>query len=159
MKPRQQILAVLAILGTVALSGCAGPPEPPEPTVVELTLRAALDINPSRDGRPSPVVVHVYQLQSLTTFNEADFFQLSDQAAATLESALVAQEELVLTPGETKTIVREFKPEGRFLGVLVSYRDIDHAIWRASAQVPPNQKSALEARLIALTVTLVRGES
>ncbi len=159
MKPRQQIMAVLAILGTVALYGCAGPPEPPEPTVVELTLRAAPDINPSWDGRPSPVVVHVYQLQSLTTFNEADFFQLSDQAAATLESALVAQEELVLTPGETKTIVREFKPEGRFLGVLVSYRDIDHAIWRASAQVPPNQKSALEARLIALTVTLVRWES
>ncbi len=155
MKPRQRNLAVLAILGTVALFGCAGPPEP---TVVELTLRAALDINPSRDGRPSPVVVHVYQLQSLTTFNEADFYQLADQAAATLGSALVAHEELVLTPGETKTIVRDFKPEARFLGVLASYRDIDHAVWRASAQVPPNQKTALEARLSGVTVALVRWE-
>ena len=155
MKPRQRILAVLAILGTVALFGCAGPPEP---TVVELTLRAALDINPSRDGRPSPVVVHVYQLQSLTTFIEADFFQLTDQAVATLGSALVAQEELVLTPGETKTIVREFKPEAGFLGVLASYWDIDHAVWRASAQVPPNQRTALEARLRAVTVALVRWE-
>lgn len=158
MKPRQRVLAVLAILGTVALFGCADTPEPPEPTVVELTLRAAPDINPSRDGRPSPVVVHVYQLQSLTTFNEADFFQLTDQAAATLGSALVAQEELVLTPGETKTIVRKFKPEARFLGVLASYRDIDHAVWRDSAQVPPNQKTALEARLRAVTVALVRWE-
>jgi type VI secretion system protein VasD len=127
--------------------------------VVELSLSAAPDINPSRDGRPSPVVVHVYQLQSLTTFNEADFFQLTDQAAATLGSALVAQEELVLTPGETKTIVREFKPEARFLGVLVSYRDIDHAVWRASAEVLSNQKSALEVRLISLTVALFQWES
>ncbi len=151
MKPRQQILAVLAILGTVALYGCAGPPEP---TVVELTLRAAPDINPSRDGRPSPVVVHVYQLQSLTTFNEADFFQLADQAATTLGSALVAEEELVLMPGETKTIVREFKPPASFLGLLASYRDVDNAVWRASAQVSANQTTMLEAQLGKLTIGL-----
>ena len=151
MKLQRQFVAVLAILSAVAVSGCASKPDP---TVVELTLIAASDVNPSRNGRPSPIVVQVYQLQSLTAFNEADFFQLADQAATTLGSTLVAQEELVLMPGESKTIVREFKPPASFLGVLASYPDIDNAVWRASAQVPANQTTMLDAQLGKLTIGL-----
>ena len=41
----------------------------------------------------------------------------------------------MLRPGETQTKTFELKPGVRCLGVVVLFRDIDHAQWRATAPI------------------------
>jgi type VI secretion system protein VasD len=153
--PRRARRALLAWLAVMVLIGCAPPPPPPPPpTVVELTLAASPAVNPDMSGRPSPVVVRVYQLVAPSGFVEADYFQLYDDQAGTLGADLVASEQLTLAPGASQSLTREFRSDARFLGIAAFYRDADNAIWRATAPVPPNQTTPLTARLDALAVSL-----
>ena len=45
---------------------------------MRLTLAATADSNPDATGRPSPVVVRVYQLKTDVAFKGAEFFALFD---------------------------------------------------------------------------------
>ena len=45
------VFAMMALL-----SACAAPPPPPEPEILGLEILAAVDVNPDREGRPSPVI-------------------------------------------------------------------------------------------------------
>src|SRR5262245_62038716 len=57
--------AFLTVL-VLVMAGCLS--NPPKPSNVKLTLRAAADVNPDGNGRPSPVVVRIYQLKTDTAF-------------------------------------------------------------------------------------------
>src|SRR3546814_5877148 len=74
--------ALAAVAALFLVAGCAAAPE--KPTIVVLSLTAAPDVNPDASGRPSPVVVRIYQLASPTAFAAADFFQPYQQEAAVL---------------------------------------------------------------------------
>ena len=60
-------LASLLIL--LAAAGCASGPK--KPAEVRLALQASADTNPDASGRPSPVVVRVYQLKNDAAFTAA----------------------------------------------------------------------------------------
>jgi type VI secretion system protein VasD len=143
------------LLATMAVAACGGLMSP-QPTVVELTVTAAPGINPvPPNGRPSPVLVRMYELASSNRFLSADFYQLHRDTSAVLGKDLVAQDEFVVTPGGSELLVRELAPSTRYLGIVAAYRSIDRATWRALAQVPPNRTTPLQANLELLTVTLV----
>jgi len=133
------------ILGgmTAVLAGCSSPPPPPPPTMVELTVTAAPDVNPSTDGQPSPIAIRIYQLGATGAFEKADYFQLHDKEAALLGTDLVSRDEVVLAPGANKTMTFEVKPGTKFLGTAAGYRAIDEATWRADVPVPPNQTTKI----------------
>lgn len=139
-------------LGLSILWGCAG--GSPDPTTVTLLLSGESTVNPAPDGRPSPIVVRVYQLKSNTAFDAADFFQLYDGEAAILKENLLGRDEIVVTPSSTQTLVREFKPDAHYVGVLAAFRNLDGATWRASAKVSPNKKTEVQVRLGARSVAL-----
>jgi len=64
-------------LVVVFLSGCSlfKPSERKElPVPVEITLGAAEHVNPSIQGRPSPIVVRVFELSNETKFAAASYF-------------------------------------------------------------------------------------
>src|SRR5258707_999378 len=77
----------LTIAG-VLTAGCAkAPPAPPSITIAApadarvkaaMVLAAAADATPDAAGRPSPVVVRVYQLRTDAAFAGADFIPLFD---------------------------------------------------------------------------------
>jgi type VI secretion system protein VasD len=124
---------VLCWLGLL-LAGCHS--APPKPTPEKATLIVAQDANPDSNGRPSPVVVRIYQLKEEGAFNNADYFALMDKEQETLGPSLVEREEYELQPGETRTLQLNVPPEARFLGAIAGFRDIRNAHWKAISPTP-----------------------
>lgn len=128
----------------VALCACTfgrKKPPAPKPVPVMRTVVTAADLNPDREGRPSPVVLAIYQLREAGAFQNADFFSLQDRAPNALGPDLIGRpEELKLRPAQTRESATEIDPETRFLGVVAAFHDIERAQWRAVAPVPEKKK-------------------
>ena len=110
------------------------PPPPPPPTKAALVVAA--DVNPDVGGRPSPIVVRLYQLKEEGAFNSASYFALSDKEQETLGPSLVSREEYELKPGETRELVLRIAPEARYLGAVAGYRDLNNSKWKALSPAP-----------------------
>ena len=100
------------------------------PTTVVLQLQAGDDLNPTTDGYSAPVRVRVLELRSAAAFSRTDYFSLAERAAASLGNELVAEDEWLVHPGQTRELTRVLDPATRHLGLLVGYREIDRAQWR-----------------------------
>jgi type VI secretion system protein VasD len=122
----------------LAIVGCRSkppkPPPPPPPTKAAIIVSA--DVNPDSAGRPSPIVVRLYQLKEEGSFNSASYFALSDKEQATLGPSLESREEYELKPGETKELVLEIPPEARYLGAVAGYRNLNNSKWKALSPAP-----------------------
>jgi type VI secretion system protein VasD len=141
-------------LALVACSGGKKGPEPPKPAVLTLQATASADLNPDGSGRPSPLVVRLYALKQTTAFDGADFFALYEKDAQVLGADLVKQEELLLQPGATISVTREYPPEVQFLAVLGGFRDYEHANWRGSTPVHAGQKALLRIDATAKSLSI-----
>ncbi|HEY1283990.1 MAG TPA: type VI secretion system lipoprotein TssJ [Steroidobacteraceae bacterium] len=134
LSPSARLLAVLA--GSLSLAACASAPPKPQP--LTLTFEAAPELNPSPEGTPSPVVVRVYQLSSDTDFRNASFGALyPGDGVAALGKNLIARQEVITFPGERSNVQVPVASETRAIGILVAYRDIDHATWRLVCAAKP----------------------
>jgi type VI secretion system protein VasD len=136
-------LAVMLFAG--ACGGKAPPPTLPPITIAAppevktksaMTLAASADTNPDATGRPSPVVVRVYQLKTDAAFKGADFFALFDDDMKVLGPELITRDEYVLNPSEKKTIDVVVSRDARFVGALAAFRDIRNAQWRGLVPAP-----------------------
>ena len=137
----------LLLVGPALLSvaGCGGPPAP---AVVELSIRASTDVNPNPAGTPVSVAARLYSLMGRGRFMSADAYALMDREKATLGDESAGSEELVLRPGEVRSLTLSPKPGVRYLGVAVLFREIDRAQWRAIAPI-----AAIGLTKLALTVS------
>ena len=142
----------LALVPLLAAAGCT-PPPPPPPTVVEITLTATPDVNPDGSGKAAPVTVKVYQLGATGTFQKLDFFQLYGKEQAALGADLAGEDQATLAPGQSQTMTVTLKPTATAIGVLVAYRDIDHAQWRAASEPPAHKTTKLAVTVGKLAVT------
>ena len=142
--------SVAALGVALLLSACAG--KPPPPASVTGTIQASAQINPSASKRPSPLLIRIYELKSTATFNAADFMSLYQRDQAELAADLLAKEEFVLNPGETKTFAKTLAPDTRFLGVVAAYRDLEHAKWRSVVAIQPSQPQKLTVKAGELAV-------
>jgi type VI secretion system protein VasD len=130
---------VLAVSGAAAVSSCASPPPPPPPpTIVELTISAAPDENPDATGAASPANVVIFQLAATGSFEKADYFQLAQKPDALLGQDLVAKDQRIVAPGQQAKVTIAAKPDAKFLGIIVGYRNIDGSTWRGDVPIPPN---------------------
>lgn len=126
-----------------------------KPPRVDITIQTSNYVNPDRVGRPSPIVIRLYQLKVDTAFNNANFFALYDSDKDILGDDLVKVEEMEIAPGKTITLPRKkFAMETKMLGVLAAYRNLDNAKWRATVRTPINRKSKITIRLEELTVVV-----
>jgi type VI secretion system protein VasD len=137
------LLALVPVLAAT-LAAC-GPAKPP---LLRIGVEARSDANPDRRGRPSPVLVRVYELKSLSVFNGADYFALNEQDDQVLGKDLVAREEFALRPGETRVLERALQPDTRFLGVVAGFRDLEKAQWRAAYALPAKRKKRVTVEVI-----------
>jgi type VI secretion system protein VasD len=152
---RRELIGVAATLVvlTAVLAGCKT--APPPPTVIEASLQGSPQLNPSVSQRPSPLLLRVYELKSPTAFNQADFMSMYQSDQAALASDLVARDEVMLQPGETRPYKKQLAPETRFIGVIAAYRDLEQATWRVvvPVQVGKTQKLTIRADRLAVSVT------
>lgn len=129
-------LAAIGSLLTLGFAACRSnkPPPPPPPTKAAIVVSA--DVNPDSAGRPSPIVVRLYQLKEEGAFNSAGYFDLTDKEQATLGPSLDSREEYELRPGQTRELVLKIPPEARYLGAVAAYRDLNNSKWKALSPAP-----------------------
>jgi type VI secretion system protein VasD len=114
-------------------------------------------LNPDNVGQPAPVVVRYYQLSDVEPFNHAGFYPLYDQDENTLKQTLLSRGETLVPPGGSRTVEVELSPATRAIGIVVAFRDVRNAIWRATRPIDrpkPGPPKSATAPSIALTFKL-----
>ncbi|MGH9347015.1 MAG: type VI secretion system lipoprotein TssJ [Vicinamibacterales bacterium] len=135
----------IVALAAFACAKGAPPAGPPALTIAAaegarvkapMTVSATEDANPDSTGRPSPIVVRVYQLKTDLAFNAAEFFALFDDEQKVLGPELISRDEFVLAPAEKRVIDIALAGETRFVGAIAAFRDIRNSQWRALVPAP-----------------------
>lgn len=150
----------MVIFSSAVLLGCGcskirlKPPPTAPLALINVEITASEYINPTISGRPSPVVVRLYELKNLTTFNAADFFTLYRNDLETLTGDLVKREEYVLHPGGKKIYRHKASEEARYLAVIAAFRDIDQAAWKGSLPIPASRTTNITVQVNKLGLTL-----
>jgi type VI secretion system protein VasD len=119
-----------------------------------MAVKAAPDVNPDLAGTPQPVRVRVLQLTTPDRLNQVTYFQLDKDPKAALGDTFKAMDERVLRPGETWSYRSKPDDAVRFVAVVASYQDIDHASWRAFKDIQRNATTFLDADVGAKAVTI-----
>lgn len=138
--------AILALSALVLLAGCSTVSPYSQVTKLNLKLSGSHQLNPDLNGRPSPIVVRLFELKHPVTFENADFFSLYERARKFLGADLVATEEVELDPGETIDLKLSVQPGSNYVGVLAGYRDLADTQWHYVVQLTPLH--ATDAELI-----------
>jgi len=139
MSRRSTVLfnALTALATLMLLAGCSSLSPYSQITKVNLKLTASDQLNPDLNGRPSPIVVRLFELKHPVSFENADFFSLYERAKETLAPDMVASEEMELRPGETVELKLSVEKGSRYVGVLAAYRDLSDTQWRYTLEVTP----------------------
>ena len=120
-----------------------------------MTVATGADTNPDSAGRPSPVVIRVYQLRTDAAFSKVEFFALFDDDQKVLGQELISRDEFVLAPSERRTIDITVSDDTRFVAAIAAFRDIRNAQWRA---VVPASRGALSVMVERARVVLTVAE-
>ena len=146
-----RILTLMSVSVAVVLGSCKTVPlKPSSESKAKVALSAAANINPDASGKPSPVIVRVYQLKGDVAFSGADFFALFDDDMKVLGPDLIGREEYVLTPSEKRTVELAVQKTAKFVGVIAAFRDIRNSQWRVIVPAP------LKKNNVALSVERAR---
>ena len=129
---RLLIISTLMVTTMVLLSGCGGAPKREN---IGLQISATADVNPDQQGRPSPIILHVLELNSEEQFNRLDYVSLTQSSGAALGPDLLGKTRLVLSPEDNRQLPLELNPQTTFIGLVAGYRDIDNAAWRTSIPI------------------------
>jgi type VI secretion system protein VasD len=153
MMRRRSLLQFLPVFAaSLALSHCSPAPKPPP--VLTLVMTGSADQNPDLAGKPAPVAVRIYQLTATAKFERGDVFALTEHEQQALGQDSAGSQEFVLSPGETQTKTFELKSGVQTVGVVVLYRDIDNAQWRATAPAATSGPTKLALGVGKLAITL-----
>ncbi|GGO66631.1 type VI secretion system lipoprotein TssJ [Bowmanella pacifica] len=142
---------VVPLLLTMSLLGCGSSTMVKDVfsvvTKADFTMVASTDVNPDINGRPSPILVRLYELRSPGAFNSADFFSLYDKATGELGNDYIRHDDMELKPGQEyqKDII--FDESTRYIGLIAAYRDIDNAVWKRVVELPPDSNSEIRVVL------------
>lgn len=143
----------VVVLSLCLLAGCASP------TKVGLVLEASEDLNPDPSGRPSPVVVRVFELRGNRVFDHASFANLTSNPSETLGDNLIKDQEIELLPEAEKDL--DWMPDAKteYLGIIAEFRDIETAVWRLSKRLIRDDDNDYRIRLEGNKLSIVPPKS
>ena len=151
---RRRFVGISIVASALVASSCGRTPPPavpaPAPPQPALTIAAAADAkvkatmviatsadtNPDASGRPSPIVIRVYQLRTDAAFTNADFAALYADDQKVLGQELISRNEFMLAPMERQTLDITVAGDTRFVGAVAAFRDIRNAQWRSVVPAP-----------------------
>lgn len=124
------------------------------PPSTDLEFNVADDVNPDINGRPSPVVIKVFELSSRAVFDTQDFFSLYGDAEKVLGPDLLNKDEIELQPGQKFDYKMTLDKNTRFIGIVVAYRSIDKAKWRGVIEADPTGYDNVRANVESIATYL-----
>lgn len=127
------------------LQACGGS----TPKKLMIQYEASAQMNPDLNLRPSPLVINSYQLSSLNSFQEADFFSLYDQAKTVLGKELLYQDQIEIKPNQVLKTEQDYFDRTKYLAFIAAFRDIDHAVWKKIIAIKPKEKKPILVLLSA----------
>ncbi|TOB68436.1 type VI secretion system lipoprotein TssJ [Vibrio parahaemolyticus] len=130
----KQIYKSFLLFIFLVLMGCSAANLVVDP-YADLEITANHNINPDSNGRPSPVVVYVFELTSNTLFESQDFFSIYEENEKVLGPDLVNKYEISLTPGQKEIYQASMSPKTEYLGIVAAFRDIENSNWRQVIKV------------------------
>jgi len=145
---RSAIILVFAIAVACLTSGCGKPR-------IDLAVASQPNVNPDHSGRPSPIVVKMYELRGDLAFKQNDFYILFHEPVKALGNDLIAADELVFVPSEARIVSYEPMPDTRFVGIVAGFRQIERALWRAIIPVDPEEKNIIRIDLTDASLILI----
>jgi len=145
----RSIKSIIILITCLCLWGCGS-----SPTVVQADFSVSEEVNPDITGRPSPIVIRVYELKSLGNFESADFYSLLENYESVLGSDLVNSVQVHLNPGETQTFNQTTSEETNFVAVIAAFRKLDKAVWKDSTSITPKKTNKLFISLDPLSVKI-----
>lgn len=150
------LLRLGALASALGLYGAlpAQAQEAKEATKLQFSIEAAPGVNPDTSLRPSPIKVRIYELKDASSFSEADYFSLDTTDKVTLAADMLAKDEFILRPGESRSIQRKSNTQTTAIGVLAGYRDLPNATWRVVYKL----KEAPEASWMRMLLPSNRAE-
>lgn len=139
---------ILLTAFAVAVSGCGAGQIvekvfAPDPTSITVSIVAAEDLNPNRDGRPSPLRYHFFELESVAALASSDFFSLFERPDDTLGAAMLTKDTYTIRPGETQLVSRNTNERTKFVGLVAGYQSTGDSTWRVHAPVIANSANAI----------------
>jgi len=141
---RSTIISLLTVVMIGLLTACAGAPKKED---LGVQVSATADVNPDMQGRPSPIILHVMELNSTEQFNRLDYMGLTQSSGAGLGAELLNKNQMVLQPGESKDLPLELNPATTVIGLVAGYRDIDNAAWRKTIPITQGKTKAISITL------------
>jgi type VI secretion system protein VasD len=131
----------------------------PAATSLELTIVGGPELNPNVQGRPSPVVVRIFQLGAEGAFQSADVGALFEHPEEALRDDLIAQAEFVLRPGDIQEQKLDLTPRVRALGIAAAFRELGQTVWHMTVPLKMGRRNLLLIDLDRNTIRLVEQES
>jgi type VI secretion system protein VasD len=138
---KAQMVGIPAIVLLAFAAGCGKPAvidEPLRPVTIAIDVKASASVNPDAEGRPSPIMVRVYQLADGAALAKANLNELWADDARVLAASLVSRQEFVLAPGGSAQGSMTLAAATRQIAVAAAFRDFRGATWRA-VQATPQQ--------------------
>jgi type VI secretion system protein VasD len=129
-------VCVCFILYGCPSSGLRSGERPELPRPLSITIGTTDRVNPSVSGRPSPIVVRIFELSNDTRFLAADYFELTGQDMPTLGGDVLASDEYSLIPTQIQIVERKAASGSKFLGIVAAYRDPSASVWRGIVPLP-----------------------
>jgi type VI secretion system VasD/TssJ family lipoprotein len=148
MMKRRFFFLCLIIMCVACVSGCSKPR-------INIVAASLPNVNPDYSGRPSPVIVKMYELQRDIAFKQADFQTLFEKPMQALGADLIAADELVLTPGEVRKVTYQPGTSTRFVGLVAGFRHMERAQWRAIQRINPEEQNLVAIELRDATLMLI----
>ncbi|NOR69502.1 MAG: type VI secretion system lipoprotein TssJ [Methylomarinum sp.] len=148
MKRIFSIFKCIISLSTIfILSGCGIFGGTSEPITLNLTISASKKLNPDIEKRASPIVIRIYQLTQIDTFNNSDFFALYENDQSILAKDLKYREEIEIKPGQSSIKTLEINSTSKYIAVLAAFRDLDRAQWKSFLEIDPLNLQSLKIEL------------
>jgi len=146
---------VISSLGIIILlSSCGTSGGPPEPITIDLTISASKNLNPDIEKRASPIVIRIYQLTQIDTFNNSDFFALYENDKSILAKDLSFREEFEIKPSQSNSKPFAIHSTGKYIAVLAAFRDLDKAQWKSFLEIDPLNPPSLKIDLEEFKVSI-----
>ncbi len=124
-------------------------------TKLNLEVLSLPDVNPDHTGRPSPVVLKIFELRASSNFEHTDFLELYDTPMEALGQDFVAAEKITLVPGEVKKAQYSLRADSRYIGFVAAFRRIGNAQWRIYKPVKVGGANPVRMEVGGTALTLV----